>query len=106
MIKNDRPEKPKALQARKIQRTLNNLREKVKREKITNKDIPSYWSEAREELYNMHHGKCCYCERKRDKAREPDIEHYRPKCEVTEDESHPGYWWLAYDRVSKSGFDH
>jgi uncharacterized protein (TIGR02646 family) len=46
----------------------------------------------------MQHRKCCYCERKRDKNRESDIEHFRPKADVTEaDEVHKGYWWLAYE---------
>ena len=46
----------------------------------------------------MQHKKCCYCERKREKNRESDIEHFRPKADVTEaDAAHMGYWWLAYD---------
>jgi uncharacterized protein (TIGR02646 family) len=74
------------------------LREKAQRgERITSKDIPAHWSDVREILYQMHYGKCCFCERKRDKAREPDVEHYRPKAGVAENRSHPGYWWLAYD---------
>ena len=44
------------------------------------------------ELYDSHHGKCCYCERKRDRKREMDVEHYRPKGEVKNDEDHTGYW--------------
>ncbi|MEF9674035.1 hypothetical protein QNM99_25505 [Pseudomonas sp. PCH446] len=26
-----------------------------------------------------------------------DVEHYRPKGAVSEDASHPGYWWVAMD---------
>jgi uncharacterized protein (TIGR02646 family) len=46
-------------------------------------------------LYSSHHGKCCYCERKRDRKREMDVEHHRPKAEV-KDETHAGYWWLVF----------
>lgn len=49
-------------------------------------------------LHRHQHGKCCYCERSDlPPKREPDLEHFRPKSEVTEDPSHPGYWWLAYE---------
>ena len=51
----------------------------------------------REPLWKIHYGKCCYCERKREIKRESDIEHYRPKSEVTGEDDHPGYWWLAYE---------
>jgi hypothetical protein len=55
--------------------------------------------------------KCVWCERKRDVSRELDVEHYRPKVEVTrwvgtpplvsdkpppEVAVGPGYWWLAF----------
>ncbi|MFJ4259970.1 hypothetical protein ACIP01_23840 [Pseudomonas monteilii] len=39
--------------------------------------------------------KCAYCESKLLHVMPPDIEHFRPKGEVAEDKSHPGYWWLA-----------
>jgi uncharacterized protein (TIGR02646 family) len=38
------------------------------------------------ELYDCHHGKCCYCEAPLDANYE--VEHWRPKS---------GYYWLAYD---------
>ena len=52
-------------------------------------------------LINCHNGKCCYCERKRDRV-EIDIEHYRPKHAFTENredtvKQYPGYYWLAYN---------
>ena len=98
MIQIGRPHKPAALRSDKITRTLAALREKARRgDKITSSDIPSHWTDVRDDLYKMHSGKCCFCERKRDKAREPDVEHYRPKARVTENRNHPGYWWLAYD---------
>jgi uncharacterized protein (TIGR02646 family) len=59
----------------------------------------AHWNkdEVRRALWEMHHHKCCYCERVRDLKRESDIEHYRPKAEVDGDGTHPGYWWLAYE---------
>lgn len=99
MIKINRPAaRPAALKTRAISGTLKSLRAKTKRgESITSRDIRPHWSGARDALFIMHKGKCCYCERKRDKAREPDVEHYRPKRGVTNDATHPGYWWLAYE---------
>ncbi len=52
-------------------------------------------------LLVCHNGKCCYCERKKDRV-EIDIEHYRPKRSFTEDRAdkqkkYPGYYWLAYE---------
>ncbi|MDR6842410.1 HNH endonuclease [Pseudoxanthomonas sacheonensis] len=38
--------------------------------------------------------KCAYCES--DLGSNLDVEHYRPKCGVTEEETHSGYWWLAH----------
>ncbi|MAT70079.1 MAG: hypothetical protein CMJ58_11215 [Planctomycetaceae bacterium] len=56
------------------------------------------------------YGKCAYCEQKVHGNQCGDIEHYRPKAEVTDidnnpvlvaagagTEPHPGYFWLAYD---------
>lgn len=71
--------------------------------------LPALWSEndeLRDALHKRHYeGKCCYCERKRDKKLERDVEHYRPKKAVTVKENgkdkaiegHKGYWWVAYD---------
>lgn len=98
MIKINRTDKPVALETNKVAAALKKLRGKAaKGDPIVSKDIPSHWSLARDALFVMHHGKCCFCERKRDKAREPDVEHYRPKCGVAEDNTHTGYWWLAYE---------
>ena len=49
---------------------------------------------VRETLIEAHHGKCCYCEMK---LRDGDIEHFRPKGRVADDNTHPGYYWLAYE---------
>jgi uncharacterized protein (TIGR02646 family) len=46
------------------------------------------------ELRQMFHGKCAYCERAIEKGTR-EVEHYRPKGGVGEP-NHPGYWWLAF----------
>ena len=55
-------------------------------------------------------GKCAYCEQKISGDQHGDIEHFRPKKRVTDENNnlvqiesegetkpHPGYYWLAYD---------
>lgn len=49
---------------------------------------------VREKLIKLYHRKCAYCESFVDV---PEIEHYRPKKGCTEDKSHDGYYWLAYE---------
>jgi uncharacterized protein (TIGR02646 family) len=50
-------------------------------------------------LIAMQHSKCCYCERRIGEA--GDVEHFRPKGSVCQDEYTaelvPGYYWLAYE---------
>lgn len=47
-------------------------------------------------LEELFHGKCAYC--KSSTARmDVNIEHYRPKGKVREDQGHPGYYWLAFE---------
>ena len=56
------------------------------------------------------HGKCAYCEKMIASDQHADIDHYRPKAGVTDENDliievtiegasrpHPGYYWLAYD---------
>ncbi|MCT4614120.1 MAG: hypothetical protein N4A49_04495 [Marinifilaceae bacterium] len=50
--------------------------------------------EVRDLLKKIFHNKCAYCESRTNK---PEIEHYRPKKEVYEDPTHPGYYWLCYE---------
>lgn len=49
---------------------------------------------ALEALFN---GKCAYCETSYAASAPVDVEHYRPKGAVAEDETHGGYWWIAMD---------
>ena len=57
-----------------------------------------FWQEDKVKnfLHRSQNGKCCYCERKRDKKAETDVEHFRPKAKLKEKPNHSGYWWLAY----------
>lgn len=59
-----------------------------------NRDI---WKELKWHLFDLFQGKCAYCEHKPLAGASGDVEHYRPKGKVDEDENHPGYYWLAYD---------
>ncbi|RYG88698.1 MAG: HNH endonuclease [Alphaproteobacteria bacterium] len=46
-------------------------------------------------LETLFHGKCAYCETSYAASAPVDVEHYRPKGGVAEDDAHGGYWWLA-----------
>lgn len=48
-------------------------------------------------LNTLFNFKCGYCETFFSASSPVDVEHYRPKNKVSEDASHPGYWWLAMD---------
>jgi hypothetical protein len=53
--------------------------------------------EVKRRLEELFHGKCAYCETYYAVSAPVDVEHYRPKGRVSEDNAHPGYWWLAMD---------
>jgi hypothetical protein len=61
-------------------------------------------------LLKLFHGKCAYCETVISSNQPGDVEHYRPKGRIRDEQGkiikikvanreidHPGYWWLAYD---------
>jgi hypothetical protein len=51
-------------------------------------------------LFEAFHRKCAYCEVNHSDGYPLQVEHYRPKGEVTEDRKlieHLGYFWLAYE---------
>ncbi len=52
---------------------------------------------VKQQLDELFHGKCAYCESFFASTAPVDVEHYRPKGAVSEDASHPGYWWVAMD---------
>ncbi|MCZ6673941.1 MAG: hypothetical protein O7C75_13495 [Verrucomicrobia bacterium] len=95
-----RPNVPPSLNGKTVLKKKVEIEQKIADgQKIKSEDFPSYWLnvDVREPLWAIHHGKCCYCERKREIKRESDVEHYRPKSAVTKESNHPGYWWLAYE---------
>lgn len=55
------------------------------------------WSQLKLHLFELFAGKCAYCESRVLHVASGDVEHYRPKKPPEEDESHSGYYWLAYD---------
>lgn len=54
-------------------------------------------ADVRLALESLFHGKCAYCETSYAATMPVDIEHYRPKGAVAEDDAHGGYWWIAMD---------
>jgi uncharacterized protein (TIGR02646 family) len=52
-------------------------------------------------LLGAQYDKCCYCERKIRASGYGDVEHFRPKGAVRQDEhcaeEKPGYYWLVYE---------
>lgn len=97
-IKRSEPQ-PATLSSDKVRTAIAEIAAIAKKRKPLSKEFVSHWGEddVRTATWEMQHHKCCYCERKREKNRESDVEHFRPKAEVTEAVgTHRGYWWLAY----------
>ena len=82
-------------------RRLENIEASINNNSFTSKCIYGLWKDktVKNFLYKAQHGKCCYCERKRD-SRESDVEHFRPKSEVKGCPDHKGYWWLSYEWIN------
>lgn len=59
--------------------------------------FPPVWADLKEHLITLFYGKCGYCEAPFIAVSFGDVEHYRPKGRVDEDERHKGYYWLAYE---------
>jgi uncharacterized protein (TIGR02646 family) len=57
--------------------------------------FPPYWTEpdVKGLLYAMQGSVCAYC----GMEITLDVDHFRPKGAVDGDQSHGGYWWLAYE---------
>jgi len=55
--------------------------------------------EIKDALDRLFHGKCAYCEAKYVQTQPMDVEHWRPKGRILEDDGSysPGYYWLASD---------
>lgn len=62
--------------------------------------IKSCWGRYKDELKQVQHGKCGYCDSSVTAVAHGDVEHYRPKSAVSTlgDEKvwRPGYWWAAF----------
>jgi hypothetical protein len=54
------------------------------------------WTALRQAFERASSDKCWYTECKNPGA-DNDIDHFRPKLGVKEDDQHPGYYWLAFD---------
>ena len=69
------------------------------------------YKRMRDVIFTAYFGKCGYCEAKIKADQPGDVEHYRPKRAVSDEnwkvamvadgqggvKKHPGYYWLAYD---------
>jgi uncharacterized protein (TIGR02646 family) len=90
---------PASLLSDAVKTTRKEIEDIAAKEKPMSKQFPAFWGkkDVRAALWIMQNKKCCYCERRRDMNRESDIDHFRPKAEVTMAPNHKGYWWLAYD---------
>lgn len=102
MIKIKVADKPDYLSSSYVNASIIYIRKQVD-DGVQSLTIPNHWGDVRtantikDVLFEIHSGKCCYCERVRTRKREMDVEHYRPKAKVADEPTHKGYWWLSYD---------
>jgi uncharacterized protein (TIGR02646 family) len=63
---------------------------------IVPESFPEFWTrpDVKGLLLAMQGRICAYCAVRSNGL---DVEHFRPKGTIEEDEAHGGYWWLAYD---------
>jgi len=54
------------------------------------------WRDLAQPLKALSKGKCWYSE-SRNPTADKDVDHFRPKNRVQEDDGHEGYWWLAFE---------
>ena len=54
------------------------------------------WSNIKGIYEDYFYKKCWYTE-SLNPGSSKDMDHFRPKLEVYENDSHPGYWWLAFE---------
>ena len=95
-----RGNKPRVLDSGKVAESKHKLSAIVEAgNRPKSNDFENHWLDdaLRDALWIQQHKKCCYCEVVRGKRREIDVEHFRPKARVEEDETHLGYWWIAYE---------
>jgi uncharacterized protein (TIGR02646 family) len=53
--------------------------------------------DVKQKLSEIYNDKCAYCETDTSAGAALQVEHYRPKKKVIEDQKHEGYYWLAYE---------
>jgi hypothetical protein len=68
------------------------------------------WGALKEHLITLFRSKCAYCETRCRVDSWGEVEHYRPKGKVTDEnqveiklangDPHPGYYWQAYDHLN------
>ncbi len=54
---------------------------------------------------SVYNPKCAYCESQSNTSAVLQVEHYRPKKAVEEDDIHKGYYWLALVQCNISLFE-
>ena len=61
--------------------------------------FPDHWNKAdvRGALYAQQGRACAFCGRELPEGDRGDVEHFRPKGKLSENNQHGGYWWLAYE---------
>src|ERR1700690_2130973 len=64
--------------------------------KIIPKSFPPHWTkpDVKGLLHAMQGRICAYCGMSTNGL---DVEHFRPKGSIRNDQAHKGYWWLAYE---------
>jgi uncharacterized protein (TIGR02646 family) len=54
-------------------------------------------SSVKKELAKIYNNKCAFCENDSTAGAALQVEHYRPKAKVSENNDHSGYYWLGYE---------
>lgn len=93
-VRREAPE-PSSLGAARAEKLPEIERKLESGEKLLDDDFVGYGApEVKDVLYEMHHRKCCYCEKRVEKENE-DVEHFRPKRKanrVPGSKARSGYW--------------
>lgn len=63
---------------------------------LDKKSRKNIWKDLSENLGKLTGYKCWYSE-SRNSGSDKDVDHFRPKGSVAEDQTHEGYWWLAFE---------
>lgn len=59
------------------------------------------WKVFKQTMWEQQGHKCAFCEKELVSSDDAQVEHFRPKTEIRDEENHiitrEAYWWLAYD---------